>query len=249
MVQRLPSARPRPLFWRRLPLGALLLLLLTLRQHGGLLLADTYAILTRPFWPGTAQSEWLKRAGTLEDYQRLVYLERENQRLKRLLNIRSSSPNLVTTPVIGRSPAIWWQQMILGSGGLDGVAKGDAVLGPGGLVGRVDSLTPTTARVRLVTDPGSRIGVWIPRIQRHGLLTGVGTNRPLVRFLNQDPGVVPGDLVVTSPASTLVPPGLPVGVVQDIPDHQTVPEAIVQLSAPIDAMEWAKVMVDQPGQG
>ena len=115
---------------------------------------------------------------------------------------------------------------------------------PGGLIGRVASVTPSTATVALLTDPGSRVGVWVGRIQRHGLLTGIGTSRPLLRFLEKDPGVRPGDVVVTSPASTLVPPNLTVGVIQSV-DERAVPatDAVVQLSAPLDAVDWVQVLV------
>ena len=101
---------------------------------------------------------------------------------------------------------------------------------------------PTTASVTLLTDPGSRVGVWVGRVRRHGLLTGIGTSRPLLRFLEKDPGVRPGDVVVTSPASTLVLPNLTVGVIQSV-DDRAVPatEAVVQLSAPVEAVDWVQV--------
>jgi rod shape-determining protein MreC len=117
------------------------------------------------------------------------------------------------------------------------------VIGPGGLIGRVESVTPTTARVALLTDSSSKVGVWVGRTQRHGLLTGVGSSRPVLRFLEKDPQVRPGDVVVTSPASTLVPPGLSVGVIQSV-DDKAVPAtlAVVQLSAPVASVDWVQVL-------
>jgi rod shape-determining protein MreC len=120
------------------------------------------------------------------------------------------------------------------------------VLAPGGLIGLVEAVTPTTARVTLLTDSSSRLGVWVGRSQRHGLLVGTGTSRPLLRFIEKDPGVRPGDVVTTSPASTLVPPNLTVGVIQSV-DEQAVPapEAVVQLSAPLEAIDWVQVRLRQ----
>jgi rod shape-determining protein MreC len=85
--------------------------------------------------------------------------------------------------------------------------------------------------------------VWVARTQRHGLLTGLGTPRPKLQFLDKDTGVRPGDVVTTSPASTLVPPNITVGVVQSV-DEQVVPapDAVVQLSAPVDAVDWVQVV-------
>jgi rod shape-determining protein MreC len=133
--------------------------------------------------------------------------------------------------------------LVLGAGGLQGIRAGDSVIGPGGLIGRVESVTPTTARVALLTDSSSKVGVWVGRTQRHGLLTGVGSSRPVLRFLEKDPQVRPGDVVVTSPASTLVPPGLSVGVIQSV-DDKAVPAtlAVVQLSAPVASVDWVQVL-------
>jgi rod shape-determining protein MreC len=123
------------------------------------------------------------------------------------------------------------------------VREGQVVVAPGGLIGRVSGVTPTTARVTLLTDPSSRVGVWVARTSRHGLLTGAGTSRPVLRFLEKDPQVRAGDVVVTSPASTLVPPNLPVGVVQSVDERaDPAPEAVVQLIAPLEAVDWVQVL-------
>lgn len=172
---------------------------------------DAYALLTRPFWPGSAQSEWLRSAQQLQNQAGLQQLQRDNQRLRGMLELDRGGGALVSAPVISREPGGWWQQLELGKGSLDGIKAGDPVLAPGGLIGRVSSVTPSTARVQLLTDSGSRLGVWVARVQRHGLLVGQGTARPRLQFLEKDTGVRPGDVITTSPASTLVPPNLLVG--------------------------------------
>jgi rod shape-determining protein MreC len=219
-------------------------LLTLVRLSKGAFLLDAYAQLSRPFWPGTAQAEWLRSARRSEDQVRLAQLETENQRLRGLLQLQTLSPTRLSAPVISRVPGGWWQQLLLGKGSLEGVKVGQAVLAPGGLIGLVSSVTPTTATVTLLTDPSSRVGVWVARNRHHALLSGLGTNRPVVRFLEKDPQVQPGDVVFTSPASTLVPPNLPVGVLQSVDERaDPAPEAVVQLIAPIDAVDWVQVLV------
>jgi rod shape-determining protein MreC len=225
------------------PWWLLVLALIGVRFSKGAFFADAYALLSRPFWPGSAQSEWLRSAQRVSDQARLQELERDNQRLRQMLQLERAGRGLVSAAVISRDPAGWWQQLELGKGRLDGLAPGDAVLAPGGLIGRVASVTPTTARVALLTDGSSRLGVWVGRTQQHALLLGLGTARPRLQFLEKDPGVRPGDVVTTSPASTLLPPNLTVGVVQSL-DEQAVPspEGLVQLSAPVDAVDWVQVV-------
>ena len=204
---------------------------------------DAYALLSRPFWPGSAQSEWLRSAQHLQDQASLQMLQRDNERLRGLLALDRSGGGRVSAPVISREPGGWWQQLELGKGSVDGLRAGDPVLAPGGLIGRVSSVTPSTARVQLLTDSGSRLGVWVARVQRHGLLVGQGTARPRLQFLENDTGVRPGDVITTSPASTLVPPNLLVGVVQSVNESLApAPDAAVQLSAPVDAVDWVQVV-------
>lgn len=244
-LPRVPSLQRVIQAW---PWWLLLLALVGVRLSKGAFLTDAYALLSRPFWPGTAQREWLQSAQQLDQRSRLAQLEQDNRRLRTLLGLQRANPQEVTAAVISREPEGWWKQLVLGAGKLQGIRRGDAVVGPGGLVGRVASVTPTTARVALLTDSSSRIGVWVGRTQSMGLLTGVNGSRPELRFLVKDPQVRPGDVVVTSPASTLVPPGMSVGVIQSV-DEKAVPAptAVVQLSAPVEAIDWVQVLV-QPRQ-
>jgi rod shape-determining protein MreC len=220
----------------------LALALLAVRLSKGAGFTDVYALLSRPFWPGSAQGEWVRSGQALNDQTRLRQLDADNRRLRSLLQLQGQGGRELAAAVISRQTGGWWQQLVIGRGELQGLRPGMAVTAPGGLIGRIAGVTPTTASVTLLTDPGSRVGVWVERVRRHGLLTGIGTSRPLLRFLEKDPGVRPGDVVVTSPASTLVPPNLTVGVIQSV-DDRAVPatEAVVQLSAPLDAVDWVQV--------
>ena len=164
-----------------------------------------------------------------------------------MLNLqqRGSTEGHLSAAVISRSPRGWWQQLDLGKGSVHGISPGDAVLGPGGLIGRIASVTPATSRVKLLTAPGTEIGVWLPRSRSHALLVGQGNSRPRLRFIEKDPDVRPGDLVSTSPASTLLPANMPVGVIQSV-DERSVPApiALLQLIAAPEAIDWVQVKTD-----
>lgn len=244
LSQRPQGSRLRS-FQRLWPWVILLAVLGLVRLSKGAGFADAFALLSRPFWPGSAQREWVQSAVRQNDVSRLELLEQDNARLRGLLELdQLSAGDRVQAAVISRTPSGWWQQLELGKGSFAGIAKDDAVIGPGGLIGRVQSVTPSTSRVRLLTAPGSRIGVWLPRTRQHGLLAGLGTARPQLQFLDKDVQVQPGDLVSTSPASTLLPPNLPVAVVQTVNLRGVpAPTALVQLIAPPDAIDWVQVQV------
>ena len=129
-----------------------------------------------------------------------------------------------------------------------GVASGDPVIGPGGLVGEVVTATHTSATVRLLTDGKSAIGVSL----RHGLeatLVGVGTDRPLqIDYVPSTARVSRGELIETSGLQGgAFPPGIPVARVTAV--HGVVGAADKQVSARpladlnsltyVDVVEWS----------
>tara|TARA_B100000965_G_scaffold402193_1_gene427589 strand:+ start:51 stop:800 length:750 start_codon:yes stop_codon:yes gene_type:complete len=219
-------------------------LLFGLRWTKGAGYLDFYSLLVKPILPGTAQREWLQQGEKIENNLRLKLLEEDNLRLRRALSLQEfNNDKRISAAVISRSSSGWWQQLEINKGAKDGILKGQTVMGPGGLIGLVDSTTPFTSRVRLLTDPGHQIGVWIGRTKRHGILTGMGTNRPKLIFLNKNSLVKIGDAVTTSPASTLLPPNLIIGIVQFV-DEKALPSpyAIVQLTASPEAIDWVQVL-------
>ncbi len=227
------------------PIIILATALFVVRWTKGAAFADFYALALRPFWPGTAQKHWIESGLDIQLQSKLRLLEQDNQRLRALLSLeRASGEERISAPVISRVPGGWWQQIELGKGRVDGIMNGAPVLGPGGLIGIVESATPFTSRVRLLTSPKSRIGVWVPRLKRHGILTGVGTSRPKLVFLEKDPQVRPGDLISTSPASTLLPPNVPIGVLQSFDSAASFePSGFVQLIASPEAIDWVQIQV------
>ncbi len=219
-------------------------LLFGIRWSKGAVYLDFYSILLKPILPGTAQSEWIQEGDKIEKNIRLKLLEQDNTRLRKALSLQEfNHDKRVSAAVISRSLGGWWQQLEINKGNIDGIEKGQTVIGPGGLIGLVDSTTPLTSRVRLLTDPGHQIGAWIDRTQTHGLLTGMGTNRPKLIFLNKNILAKIGDAVTTSPASTLLPPNLTIGIVQSV-DEKALPApfAIVQLTASPEAIDWVQVL-------
>ena len=228
-------------FWAVFCLGSLLF---GIRWTKGAGYLDLYAVLLKPILPGTAQKEWIKEGENIERNIRLKLLEEDNIRLRRALSLQEFNiQDRISAAVISRSSRNWWRQLEINKGAKEGVLQGQTVIGPGGLIGLVDSTTPLTARVRLLTDPGHKVGAWIARTKLHGILTGMGTNRPKLIFLNKNSLAKIGDAVTTSPASTLLPPNLTIGIVQFVNEKALPsPYAIVQLTASPDAIDWVQIL-------
>ena len=73
----------------------------------------------------------------------------------------------------------------------------------------------------------------------------IRNNKKLLIFLNKNSLAQIGDVVATSPASTLLPPNLIIGIVQFV-DEKALPSpfAIVQLTASPEAIDWVQVLKD-----
>lgn len=213
------------------------------RQTQGAAVFEVYNLVTRPFHANGSGQEELISARTQELQAQLLELENQNQKLKELLGyVSGKKPQGIVAPIVGRSADHWWQQVTLGRGSNDGIKTDFTVMGPGGLVGRVVSVTPNTSLVLLVSDATSQLGVGITRSRHMGFMRGKGGNQAVMEFFDNVPNVKPGDVVSTSSFSQLFPPGLPVGKVVSVDMNKTpAPEAVVEFSAPMNALEWAVV--------
>jgi rod shape-determining protein MreC len=214
-----------------------------IRQTNGALLFEVYHLVAGVFRPNPVQENLLSNAQLQELQLRLTELEQQNQRLRDLVGFQSQSKQEgLLASIIGRSADHWWQQVTLGRGSNDGVQIGSVVTAPGGLVGRITHVTPTTSRVLLLSDPTSRVGVLLSRSRSMGYIRGQASNRAVLEFFEKGPDVRKGDVVVSSALSQLFPAGLPVGRVESVNLNKSpAPEAIIELSAPISSLEWVVI--------
>ena len=68
------------------------------------------------------------------------------------------------------------------------------------------------------------------------------SDRVILQFLDKNPEVKIGDMVVTSTVSQRFPGGLVVGKIVKLDlEKIPAPQAIVKLTAPINALEWVRV--------
>jgi rod shape-determining protein MreC len=91
------------------------------------------------------------------------------------------------------------------------VRRNQPVLAPDGLVGRVVEVTPTSARVQLLTDPVNAVGGLIQRTRVTGIVSGNLGAGTRIRYLPLMADVVVGDEVVTSGMGGVFPKGIPIG--------------------------------------
>ncbi len=140
---------------------------------------------------------------------------REAQVLYALLDFARGSPasQYVAAAVIGRDPSPFLHYVIIDHGSDHGLRRGMPVITDQGLVGRIDALTATAARVQLVTDPGSTVNVRLQSTRTEAQITGSVTGEIELGLVSQDTPLLPGEIVLTSGLGGGYPADLLVGQV------------------------------------
>ena len=225
-------------------LFGIFLFLVFVRMSKGSLYKDFYYFLSRPFWPGQFQKELILKSIDQESLIRLNLLKKDNERLREILSLQESSNNdKITAAVISRKTGSWWRQIILNKGSKDGVEIGNTVIGPGGLLGIVNKTSFFTSSVTLITSPQSKVGVLVDRNQINGLLVGLGDDYPSLILYSKDADIKVGDFVSSSPASTLLPPNIPIGVVQSVDEpFKSKKTAKISLLAKPHVIDWVQII-------
>jgi len=220
------------------------LFLVFVRISKGSFYKDLYYFISKPFWPGQFQKEIVLESIDQEYSIELNLLKKDNLRLRQILSLQGiSNDDHISAAVISRKTGSWWRQIILNKGSKDGVEIGNIVIGPGGLIGRVKNTSLFTSSVTLITSPESKLGVWVDRIQINGLLVGLGDDYPSLIIYSKDADIKVGDFVSSSPASTLLPPNIPIGIVQSIDETlKSKKTAKITLLAKPHLIDWVQIL-------
>ena len=220
------------------------LFLVFVRISKGSIYKDLYYFISKPFWPGQFQKEVILKSINQESLINLNLLKKDNQRLREILSLQDISTNdTISAAVISRKTGSWWRQIIINKGSKDGVEIGSPVIGPGGLLGIVKNTSLFTSSISLLTSPDSKVGVWIDRIQINGLLVGVGDDFPSLILYSQNADIKVGDFISSSPASTLLPPNIPIGIIQSINEpFKAKKTAKISLLAKPNVIDWVQIL-------
>ena len=242
-IRRISTSR----WWHKKKNWILLVIFLFLvfvRISKGSLYKDFYYFISKPFWPGPFQKEIIIKSSDQESLIKLNLLKKDNLRLRKILSLQASSnSDNISAAVISRKTGSWWRQIILNKGSKDGVEIGSTVTGPGGLLGRVNDTSLFTSSVTLLTSPESKLGVWVDRSQINGLLVGSGDDHPSLILYSKEADIKVGDFVSSSPASSLLPPNIPIGIIQSIDEtSRSKKTAKISLFAKPHLIDWVQIL-------
>lgn len=117
-----------------------------------------------------------------------------------LLGFARSSPDeqYVPAKVIGKDPSPFLKYILIDQGSDVGIRAGMPVVTNKGLVGRIDAVTASAARVRLITDSTSMINAIVTEVDAECMVQGSITGDITIEMVSQDVNLEPGQVIQTS---------------------------------------------------
>ena len=136
------------------------------------------------------------QAKILELQQQLT----ETDILYALLDFARQNPEnaYLAATVIGKDPSPFVKYVIIDHGSDDGIYRGMPVVTEQGLVGTIDAVTASAARVQLITDQGSIVNVKLQNSKTEGQIRGSVNGDISLEMVSPSITLQQGDLVFTS---------------------------------------------------
>lgn len=188
----------------------------------------------------------------LVENMRLQEVERENQRLRELLEFAETRPGIqfrggqILARPIGYDSNNFLNFIMLDLGRRHGIAVGMPVVTDQGLIGRINEVHESTSKVLLITDPSSTVNAILQSSRLTGVITGRPAADPVMGFISQNGELALGEIVLTSGMGGNFPKGIPIGQVTEIHqrDFETFQEAVIRPTVDFARLEMVMVITN-----
>ncbi len=213
--------------------------------------------------------------GAWKRYLLLVRVEKENEALRKELNVLKNKLNdlreadlevrrlrnllglqesmdlpMVMARVTGGEKASVFQVLYLNKGTADGVRVGMPVLTGAGVGGRIVEAAWNVAKVLLITDFNSNVDALVQRNRVQGILQGAGSAGCFLKYVPVSEDIRVGDEIVTSGMVGIFPRGCFLGTVTRIDKEEAGLFQKIAVKPAVDPtlLEEVAVLVDGVGR-
>ena len=144
----------------------------------------------------------------------------ENERLRKLVDLKDKKGEYETTAasVISVDPTGWHSYFIIDKGEADGLKKNCVVYDSGGVLGKIDEIGTSWARVVTIIEPGTACGAEVSRTGDTGIIEGDSLLNGMCKMTSvaKEANITPGDYIITSGSGDVYPHGLTIGRVKEV---------------------------------
>jgi rod shape-determining protein MreC len=153
--------------------------------------------------------------------QKLNIIEKENDRLRRLLSATpKTTERLLISEIIGVDLDPYRQLILLNKGNKSGVYRGQPIIDSKGVMGQIIHVAARSSTAMLITDASHAIPVQIDRTGHRANVFGTGKIDHLdLRHLPHNIDIQLGDMLITSGLGGAFPPNYPVARITKI-EHE-----------------------------
>lgn len=183
------------------------------------------------------------------DYEQLYA---ENETLKKQISLTEEYPDYKVVPadIISDSFTNWEATYVVNKGSKDGIVAGMTVIAENGLVGYVESVTNSTAKIISILDAGNSVSSRVSRTREivicKGSLSLAEKQQLKVINIPLDTSLIEGDKLETSGVGGVYPKGISIGKVTEVLNKKNPleNEAIVELSVDFRKIETVAIIID-----
>ena len=186
------------------------------------------------------------------DMQEISVLEKENEELKELLNIKERYNHFkkIYANVITRSYDNWNETFVINKGLEDGIKEKQTVIAAKGLVGYIYHVEQNTSTVATILDGTSAVSVEISNINKLALVKGDYSlkSKGQLKLINIpiDTELAEGETIYSSGIGELYKKGIPVGVISEVVSKKNDIDryAIVDALVDIESIDTVAIITD-----
>lgn len=187
----------------------------------------------------------------LEKYknnEELEYYKQQYEELKSLLDLANENVeyNHIAATVIANDTDNWYNLFVIDKGSNSGIQQYDCVVTSTGLVGKVISVSPTSAKVMSVVNEESTLMGRLSKTKDIVRVRGVDSRLSgitcKVDRIDEMTDIAVGDLIETAETGGIYPRGIEVGKIKEIVQEGTNRYAIIEPSANIRTLDIVMVM-------
>lgn len=162
--------------------------------------------------------------------QKLDIIEKENDRLRRLLSATpKTTERLLISEIINVDVDPYRQLILLNKGSNNDVYQGQPIIDAMGIMGQVVHVGPMSSTAMLITDASHAIPVQIDRTGLRANAFGTGKIDQLdLRHLPHNADIKVGDMLITSGLGGTFPPNYPVAKITRVERPDGEPFALIE---------------------
>ena len=199
------------------------------------------------------QNEELERenAAVREEIGRAELLEKENERLRKYLQMKTDYPDLLLEEgmIISYSSGNYMSMFTLNRGTLHGVDVNMPVIVPEGIVGYVTDVGLNWCRVSTLIESSGSVGAYVARSGSVGIVSGDPTLKEdgicKMSYLEENADILAGDLILSSGTGSVYPADLVIGTVTAVEsdEYNRTPVAIVRPAVDFASLQYMMIVV------